>query len=123
MEDGGDGRRDVLDFLDEREVGDDLVEIRSVGSDIGEEVQRFVLKVVEFAVRDDKEGVKEEACWQSRDVVVEEWGSRGENVLTWVERMLDGLGGGIDVGLVFEPDVRPARGSGDGGGSGAGSRV
>jgi len=38
-EDGRDGRRDVLDFLDEGEVGDDRVEIGSVGGDVGEEVQ------------------------------------------------------------------------------------
>jgi len=82
-----------------------------------------VLKVVELAACDDKEGAEEEACWRSRDVVVEEWGSRGENVLTWLERVLNGLVGGIDIGLVFEPDVGPAWGSGDGGGSGAGGRV
>jgi len=38
-EDGRDGRWDVLDFLDEWEVGDDHVEIGSVGGDVGEEVQ------------------------------------------------------------------------------------
>jgi len=37
-EDGGDGRRDVLSFLDEREVVDERVEIGSVGGDVGEEV-------------------------------------------------------------------------------------
>ena len=37
-EDGGDGRWDVLDFLDEREVGDERVEIGSVGGDVGKEV-------------------------------------------------------------------------------------
>ena len=82
-----------------------------------------MLKVVEFAACDDKEGVEEEACWWSRDVVVEEWGSRGENILTWVERVLNGLGGGVDVGLIFKSDVGPAWGSGDGGGGGAESRV
>jgi len=122
-EDGGDGQRDVLDFFDEREVGDDRVEIGSVGGDVGKEVQRFVLKVVEFAARDDEEGVEEEACWWSRDVVVEEWGSRGENVLTRLERVLNGLGGGVDVSLVFESDVGPAGGSGDGGGHGAVGQV
>jgi len=122
-EDGGDGRWDVLNFLDEGEVGDDRVEIGSVGGDVGEEVQRFVLKVVEFAARDDEEGVEEEACWRSRDVVIEEWGSQGENVLTWLERLLNGLVGGVDVGLVFKSDVGPAWGSGDGSGSGAVGRV
>jgi len=37
-EDGGDGRRDILGFLDEREVVDERVEIGSVGGDVGEEV-------------------------------------------------------------------------------------
>jgi len=122
-EDGGDGRRDVLDFFDEWEIGDERVEIGSVGSNVGEEVQRFVLKVVEFAARDDEEGVKEEACRRSGDVVVEEWGSRGENILTRLERVLDGLGRGVDVGLVLEPDVGPAWGSGDGGRGGAVGQV
>ena len=118
-EDGGDGRRDVLDFLDEGEVFDERVEIGSVGGDVGEEVQRFMLKVVEFVAHNDEEGVEEEACWRRRGVVVEEWRSRGENVLTWLERLLNGLGGGVDVGLVFKSDVGPAGGSGDGGGHGA----
>jgi len=122
-EDGRDGQRDVLDFLEEREVGNDRVEIGSVGSDVGEEVQRFVLKVMEFAAYDYEEGVEEEACWQSRDVMVEEWGSQGENVLTRLERVLNGLGGGVDVGLIFKSDVGLAWGSGDGGGSGAVGRV
>jgi len=82
-----------------------------------------VLDVVEFLACDDEEGFEEEACWWSRDVVVEEWGSWGENVLTWVEHVLNGLGGGVDVGLVLEPDVGPAWGSGDRGGSGAEGRV
>jgi len=118
-EDGGDGRRDVLDFLDEGEVGDDRVEIGSVGGDVGEEVQQFVLKVVEFATCDDKEGIEEEACWWSRDVVVEEWGSRGENILTWVEHVKYGLGRCVDVGLVFKSDIGPTWEGGDGGGRGA----
>ena len=82
-----------------------------------------MLKVVELAACDDKEGVEEEACWWSRDVVVEEWRSWGENVLTWLECVLNGLGGGVDVGLVFKSDVGPAWGSGDGGGSSAVGRV
>jgi len=122
-EDGGDRWWDVLDFVDEGEVRNDRVEIGSVGGDIGEEVQRLVLKVVEFAACDDEEGVKKEACWRSRDIVVEEWGSWGENVLTWLERVLNGLGGSVNVGLIFEPNVGPAWGSGDGGRGGAGGRV
>ena len=38
-EDGGDGWQDVLDFLDEREFFDELVENGSMGGDVGEEVQ------------------------------------------------------------------------------------
>jgi len=34
-----DGWWDVLDFFDEGEVGDERVEIGSVGGDVGEEVQ------------------------------------------------------------------------------------
>src|SRR5712691_1468605 len=41
-EDGRDGRWDVLDFLDEWEFGDERIEIGSMGSDVGEEVQRLV---------------------------------------------------------------------------------
>src|SRR5712691_12170969 len=47
-EDGRDGRRDVLGFFEEREFFDECVEIGSVGGDVGEEVQRLVLKVVEL---------------------------------------------------------------------------
>src|SRR6266581_878028 len=47
-EDGRDGRRDVLDFFEEWDVLDEAVEIGSVGGDVGEEVQRLVLKVVEL---------------------------------------------------------------------------
>src|SRR6266581_6844318 len=60
-EDGGDGRRDVLDFFDEWKFGDERIEIGSVGGDVGEEIQRLVLKVVELVTSDDEEGAKEEA--------------------------------------------------------------
>jgi len=99
-EDGGDGQRDVLEFFEEGEIGDDRVEIGSVGSDVGEEVQRFMLKIVELAACDDEEGVEEEACWWSRDVVVEERRCQRENVLTREEHVLDSSGRGVDVGLV-----------------------
>src|SRR6266567_2529554 len=46
-EDSRDGRRDVLDFF-EWEFGDKRVESGSVGGDVGEEVQRLVLKIVEL---------------------------------------------------------------------------
>ena len=45
---GNNGQRDVLDFFDEWEVFDERIEIGSVGGDVGEEVQRLVLKVVEL---------------------------------------------------------------------------
>jgi len=38
-EDGGDGGRDVLDFFAERDVGDEHIEIGSVGGDVEKEVQ------------------------------------------------------------------------------------
>jgi len=60
-----------------------------------------VLKFVELTASDDKERVEKEACQWSRDIVVEEWRSWGENVLTRVECVLNGLVGGINVGLVF----------------------
>jgi len=118
-EDGGDGRRDVFDFLNEREVFDDPVEKGSVGGDIGEKVQRLVLNVVELVASDSEKGIKEEAGWWGRDVVVEERRSWGENVLTWEEHVLIGSGrvvecalnggsGGVEVGLVGETYFGPS---------------
>jgi len=49
--------------------------------------------------------------------VVEERRGRGENVLTWEECLLDGVGGGVEVGLVGETYFRPG-GGGDRGGDG-----
>jgi len=43
-----------------------------VGGDVGEEVQRFVLKFVELVASDGKEGVEEEVGRWRWDVVVEE---------------------------------------------------
>ena len=113
-EDGGDGRRDVFGFLDERKFGDERVEIGSVGGDVGEEVQRLVLKVVELLASDGEEGAKEEAGRWGRDVVVEEGRRWGRYLL---EMSVDGGGGGVDVGLVGETYFRPG-GGGDGGGDG-----
>ncbi len=59
-EDGRDGWRDVLDFFDEQEFVDECVEIGSVGGNVGEEVQRLVLKVVELVASDGEEGVEED---------------------------------------------------------------
>ena len=42
-----DGQWDVLNFFDEGKVSDDHVEIGSVGSDIGEEVQQLILYFLE----------------------------------------------------------------------------
>jgi len=113
-EDGGDGRWDVLDFFDEWDVLDEAVEIGSVGGDVGEEVQRLVLKVVELVMSDGEEGAKEEAGGWGGDVVVEEGRRRGRYLL---EVSVDGGGGGVDVGLVGKTYFRPG-GRGDGGGDG-----
>jgi len=99
-EDSGDGRWDVLSLFDEWKFFDELVENGSVGGDIGEEVQRSVLNFMELGASDGEEGVEEEACWWSRNVVVEERRGRGENVLVGAEHVLDGGVGGIEVGLV-----------------------
>jgi len=122
-EDGGDGQRDVLGFFEKRDFFDEPVEIRSVGGDVGEKIQRTMLNFVELTVGNSKEGTEEETCRWSRDVVVKERRSRGENVLTWVERVLNSLSGCVDVGLVFKSDIGPAWGSGDGGGGGAAGQV
>src|SRR6266581_7834824 len=113
-EDSRDGRRDVLDFLDEWEFGDERVEIGGVGGDVGEEVQRLVLKIVELVASDGEEGVEEEASRRGRDVVVEEGRRWGRYLL---EVSVNGGGGGVDVGLVGETYFRPG-GGGDGGGDG-----
>src|SRR5712691_1845919 len=113
-EDGGDGRRDVLDFFDERDVLDEAVEIGSVGGDVGEEVQRLVLKIVELVASDGEEGAEEEAGRRGGDVVVEE-GRRWGRYLLKVS--VNGSGGGVDVGLVGKTYFRPG-GRGDGGGDG-----
>src|SRR6266581_4442492 len=115
-EDGGDGRRDVFGFLDERKFGDERVEIGSVGGDVGEEVQRLVLKVVELVASDGEEGAEEEAGRRGGDVVVEERRRRGRYLL---EVSVDGGGGCVDVGLVGESEFGPTGGDvGRGGGGG-----
>ena len=48
-----------------------------MGSNVGEEVQRLMLKVVELVASDGEEGVEEEAGGRGRDVVVEEGRRRG----------------------------------------------
>ena len=96
-EDGGDGRWDVLDFFDERDVGDERVEIGSVGGDVGEEVQRLVLKLVELVMSNGEEGLVKEVGRWGRDVLVEE--GRGQRRYL-LEVSVDGGSGGVDVGLV-----------------------
>src|SRR6266581_521562 len=110
-EDGGDGRRDVLGFLEEREFGDERVEIGSVGGNVGEEVQRLVLNVVELLASNEEEGVEEEVGRRGRDVVVEEGRRWGRYLL---EVSVDGGSGGADIGLVGKTYFRPG-GRGDGG--------
>src|SRR6266581_1026401 len=115
-EDGGDGRWDVLDFFDEWDVLNEAVEIGSVGGDVGEEVQRLVLKVVELVASDGEEGAEEEAGRRGGDVVVEERRRRGRYLL---ELSVDGGGGCVDVGLVGESEFGPTGGDvGRGGGGG-----
>src|SRR5712691_72098 len=70
-EDGRDGRRDVLDFFEERDVLDDPVEIGSVGGDVGKEIQRLVLKIVELLASNGEEGAEDEAGRRGGGVVVE----------------------------------------------------
>ena len=69
---GSDWWQDVLNFFNEGEVGDDLVKFANVGGDVGEEVQRLVLKCVELVTSDGEEGVEEETSRWGRDVLVEE---------------------------------------------------
>jgi len=116
-EDSRDGRRDVLDLFDEWEFFDETVEIGSVGGDVGKEVQRFMLNVVELVVSVGEEGFEEEASRWGRDVMIEERRGRGENVLTWEECLLNGGGGGVEVGLVGKTYFGPS-GRGNGGGDG-----
>jgi len=82
-----------------------------VGGDVGEEVQRLVLKIVELVASDGEEGAEEEAGRRGGDVVVEERRRRGRYLL---EVSVDGGGGGVDVGLVGKTYFRPGR-RGDGG--------
>jgi len=71
-----------------------------VGGDIGKEVQRLVLKVVELITSDGEEGVEEETGGWGGDVLVEERRWRREYVFDGLEGVLDGEGGGVEVGLV-----------------------
>jgi len=93
-----DGRRDVLDFFNKGEVGDECIEIGSVGSDIGEEVQRFMLKFVELVASNSEEGVEEETGGWGRDILVEERRRRGRYLPG--ESVVDSGGRGVKVGLV-----------------------
>jgi len=68
-----------------------------VGGDVGEEVQRFVLKCVELVASNGEEGVEKETGGWGWDVVVEERRRWGRYLL---EVSVDGSGGCVDVGLV-----------------------
>jgi len=68
-----------------------------VGSDVGEEVQRFVLKFVELVASDGEEGVEEEIGGWGWNVVVEERQRQGRDLL---KMSVDGGVGGVDIGLV-----------------------
>ena len=85
-----------------------------MGSDVGEEVYRLMLKVVKLVASNSEEGVEEEAGGRGRDVVVEVGRRRGRYLL---KVSVDGSVGGVDVGLVGKTYFRPGRG-GDGGGDG-----
>jgi len=71
-----------------------------MGGDVSEEVQRSVLNFVELGASNSEEGVEKEASRWGRDVMVEERRGWGKNILTREERLLDGGGRGIEVGLV-----------------------
>jgi len=92
-----DGWWDVLDFFNEGDVGEERIEIGSVGGDVGEEVQRCMLKCVELIASDGEERVEEETGGWGRDILVEERRRWGRYLL---EVSVDGGGGGVDVGLV-----------------------
>jgi len=49
-----------------------------VGGDVGEEVQRCVLKFTELITSDGEEGVEDETSRWGRDVLVEEGRRRGD---------------------------------------------
>jgi len=79
-----------------------------------------MLKVMELVTSDGEEGIEEDTSWWGRDVVVEERRRRREYVLTGMERVLDGGGRGVEVGLVGETYFRPGRGGDTGGDSSVG---
>jgi len=61
---------------------------------------------MELIASDGKKGAKEDTGRWSRDIMVEErrrWGY----ILTWVEHVLNGSSGGVEVGLVGETYFRP----------------
>jgi len=68
-----------------------------VGGDVGEEVQRCVLKFVELVTSNGEEGVEEETGRWGRDVLVEERRRQGRHLL---DVSVDDSGRCVDVGLV-----------------------
>src|SRR5712691_534054 len=104
-EDGGDGRRDVFDFFDERDVLDEAVEIGSVGGDVVvEEGRRRGRYLLEVSV--DGGG----GCV---DV-----GLVGETYFRPGRRGDGGGDSGVGVGGVVESKFGPTGGDVDGGGGG-----
>ena len=91
-----------------------------MGSNIGEEVQQFVLKVMELIASDGKEGIEEDTGRWGGDVRVEERRRRREYVLTGVECLLDGGSGSVDIGLVGKTYFGPIWGGDTGGDGGVG---
>src|SRR6266581_818173 len=77
-----------------------------------------MLKVMELVTSDGEEGVEEDTGRWGRNIVVEERRRRREYVLTRVEHVLDGGGGGINIGLVGKTYFGPVWGGDTGGDSG-----
>jgi len=74
-----------------------------------------MLKFAELITSDGEEGVKKDASRWGRDVMIEERRRRRECVLDRTEGILDGGGGGVNIGLVGVPNFRPVGGDDTGG--------
>jgi len=94
-----------------------------MGGDVGEEVQRLVLKVVELVTSDGEEGVEEDTGRWGGDIVVEERRRRRECVLDRTEGVLDGKVRVVDIDLVGQSNFGPTGRGGDGGSSRGDGRI
>ena len=74
-----------------------------------------MLKFLKLVTSDSEKGVEEDTGRWGGNIMVEERRRRRECVLTWVERVMDGSGRGVEVGLVGKTYFRLG-GGGDGGG-------